>query len=401
MKPTPAIALGGHGWEPALAPPSEGADARLQVAEHRGAVPAFIRLAWADLAGQAAEPNCFAEPWFVEAGLRHLASGADIRMLVVSSGSGELIGVMPAVVSGSYGRMRVRHVENWRHHHDFLGTPLVRRGRERAFWTALLHHLDHADWAIGFLHIDGLVENGPLHGGLLEAARALGRGVPTVHRVERAALESGLTPEAYYEGNVRKKKRKELKRLRNRLEEIGQVACTCWQVGEPVEPLAEAFLQLERSGWKGAAGSALGCAPATEGFFRDVVRGAAAAGRLEMLKLTLDEAPIAMMVNFIAPPGSFSFKIAHDERYARFSPGVLIELENLRILERPDVAWMDSCASEKHAMIDSLWGERRSIVRVTVPLSGLRRRATFTACHTLERLSAARRGLRAKLEHRA
>jgi CelD/BcsL family acetyltransferase involved in cellulose biosynthesis len=397
MKPIPAIALGGHAWEPALAPRDEGADTRLHVAEHKGALPTFIRLAWADLAGQAAEPNCFAEPWFVEAGLRHLAPGADIRMLVITGTEGELIGVLPAVISDSYGRMRIAHVENWRHHHDFLGTPLVRRGRERAFWRALLHHMDEADWASGFFHVDGLVEQGPLHSGLLEAAKALGRKAPTVHRVERAALESRLTPDAYYEGNVRKKKRKELKRLRNRLEELGDVGFACWQQGESVEPWCEEFLALERSGWKGAAGSALGCAPATADFFRDVLNGAATAGRLEMLKLTLNEAPIAMMINFIAPPGSFSFKIAHDERYARFSPGVLIELENLRILERPDVAWMDSCASEKHAMIDSLWGERRSIIRVTVPLTGLRRRAIFTTCHALERLSAARRGLQARM----
>jgi hypothetical protein len=52
-------------------------------------------------------------------------------------------------------------------------------------------------------------------------------------------------------------------------------------------------------------------------------------------------------------------------------------------------------------MINSLWGERRTIVRVTVPLSGPRRRAEFQFCRLLENASAAvraRRGTTGKYE---
>ena len=38
-----------------------------------------------------------------------------------------------------------------------------------------------------------------------------------------------------------------------------------------------------------------------------------------------------------------------------------------------------------HPMIDSLWGERRTLVRISVPLAGLHRRATYAACRSLER----------------
>ena len=95
--------------------------------------------------------------------------------------------------------------------------------------------------------------------------------------------------------------------------------------------------------------------------------------------------------SWISTPGSFSFKTVFDEDYARFSPGVLIQLENLKILDDPRIAWMDSCAAEDHPMIDSLWTERRAIVRVSVPLKGLRRRAIYALCTTLERASAALR----------
>jgi hypothetical protein len=101
-----------------------------------------------------------------------------------------------------------------------------------------------------------------------------------------------------------------------------------------------------------------------------------------------------MLVNFLAPPGSFSFKIAFDEDYARFSPGVLIQIENLRILARPDIGWMDSCAVADHSMINSLWGERRRMVRATVPLAGAVRGLTFRISRAAENASAALRRLK-------
>ena len=178
-------------------------------------------------------------------------------------------------------------------------------------------------------------------------------------------------------------------RLFNRLGELGTVATRRLGPGDDLTPWCDAFLALERSGWKGAVGSALGSSDGSEHFFRDAVAGARAAGRLEMLRLDVGERPIAMLVNFLSPPGAFSFKIAFDEAYARFSPGVLIEIENLAVLGRGDIAWMDSCAVEDHPMINSLWGERRTIVRVTTPFRRVRSRALFALCRTAERASAA------------
>ena len=91
-----------------------------------------------------------------------------------------------------------------------------------------------------------------------------------------------------------------------------------------------------------------------------------------------------MLVNFLAAPGSFSFKTCFDEAFARFSPGVLVQVENLAILDRRGTSWMDSCAVEDHPMIDSLWSGRRRVVRVTVRLKGARRAFVYAACRFLE-----------------
>ena len=74
-----------------------------------------------------------------------------------------------------------------------------------------------------------------------------------------------------------------------------------------------------------------------------------------------------------------AIKTAFDERFARFSPGVLLQRENLAILERPDIAWTDSCAAADHPMIDHIWRERRAIARLSIAIGGPLRRMLF-AC---------------------
>jgi len=339
---------------------------------------------WAALADQAAEPNAFAEHWFVAASLRNMADGRDIRLLEARRG-GRLIGILLVEIGRGYARLPVRFVGNWRHDQMFLGTPLVAAGEEEAFWTATIAALGDAGWAANFLHLRGLAEGGAVHRGLAGAA--------IVHREVRAFLASDLDPSAYYEQAVRPKKRKEIRRLRKRLAELGPVAVRTLDDGAALDSWCDSYLALEKAGWKGREGSALACRPETELFFREALAAAWAAGRLQFLRLDLGPRPIAMLVNFLCPPGSFSFKTVFDEDYARFSPGVLIQLENLDILARPDIAWMDSCAVEHHPMIDGLWTERRSIVRLTVPLKGAHRHAVFTLCRALERGSATFRKL--------
>jgi CelD/BcsL family acetyltransferase involved in cellulose biosynthesis len=339
--------------------------------------------AWDDLAAHASEPNIFLERWFMEASLKHLPHPDGLRIAFVSDG-GQLIGVAAFFMARRYGRMILRHVQSWSHYHSFLGAPLVRKDREADFWTALITAIDGEDWADGLIHFNGLVEHDRVHAGLVAAMRKLGRSCDIVHRSERALLKHGLDAQSYYETHMRKKKRKEIGRLRARLAELGNVRFNIAKDEAGIAQHAAQFLSLEEAGWKGKAGSALASSPDTEAFFLDLIAGGSAANRVEMLRLCLDEKPIAMMVNFLALPGSFSYKIAFDEDYARFSPGVLIQLENLSVLERQGFEWMDSCAVENHPMINSLWAERCSIIRVSIPLSGLKRGMVFRFCRTAE-----------------
>ena len=173
---------------------------------------------WDAVAARPSEANAFAERWFVEASARHLNVPADARMLVVRA-EDQLIGMLPLIVTPKYGRMPVRHVENWLHYNCFFGAPLVRRSFEPYFWHRALAMLDADPQSPAFLHVVGLDGQGPLAAALLKARN----GAAVVHRSTRALLQSDLSPTCYYETTVRKKKRKEIGRLQHRLAEMGSV----------------------------------------------------------------------------------------------------------------------------------------------------------------------------------
>ncbi len=334
--------------------------------------------AWNDLAAHVSEPNIFGESWFLRPALEQFDISGQVKIFTLWDGE-QLCGLMPLSTHQRYGRWPLPHVQNWLHHNAFLGTPLVRTGYADDFWRELFAALDTNPGQSLFLHMNGITTGGEIANSLENLCAKQRRNCGLVHQTERAILENGVTPQAYYEQAVRPKKRKELRRQKNRLAEEGGLtfARDTSEVG--LAEWIDEFLNLENRGWKGRNGSALASFESTRALFTEVVTGAATLGKLERLDLRLDGKPMAMLVNFISAPGCFSFKTAFDEDYARFSPGVLLQIENLALLENPDILWCDSCAAQGHPMIDSIWTGRRSIGRYSIAIGGLGRRSVFAA----------------------
>lgn len=328
---------------------------------------------WDTLAEAAAEPNPFGERWFVQPGLEAFAAD-DRPMLASLTFGGRLVGILPLVRRSAYEGYPLPHIGNWRHPNAFVGTPLVAFGFEHALWRSLLSWADAHARAALFLHLEMLPTEGPVFAALRDVCRIEGRPAAVVHRHERAVLRSNLSPCAYFEVSMSGKKRKELRRQHARLSDLGAVAFEHREDAAGLSGWCDDFLALEASGWKGAHGSALACDAQAARFFRTALSGAAGQGRLERLALTLDGRPVAMLANLLAPPGAFSFKTAYDESLARFSPGVLLQRENLSLLAREDIAWADSCAAPDHPMIERIWREKREIVRVSIAIGGRPRR---------------------------
>src|SRR5690606_25595592 len=344
---------------------------------------------WDSLAQCASEPNPFHESWYLLPALRAFDPGGTAKLLCLEA-NGFLAGLLPVVHSANYYDHPIPHLANWRHANAFLGAPLVARGFEHAFWRELFAWCDARPGGPLFLHLAQLGEEGPLHEALVEVLADDHRQDAVVRREVRAALESDLAPEAYFEESLSGKKRKELRRQHRRLAEEGALTVHRTAGAENLDVWIEEFLALERAGWKGEAGSALACEARTAGLFRDALAGAAERGRVERLAIRLDGRPLAMLATFLSPPGAFGFKTAFDETYARFSPGVLLQRENLALLSHPGIAWTDSCAAQDTPMIDHIRRQRRTDACRTLAIGGKARRLLFRALAARETRSTSK-----------
>lgn len=342
---------------------------------------ASIEPEWALLAADAAEPNPFYAPSLL---IPALAAFADrtVRVAIVRDERGRLIALAPVCPMRGYSRLPVSYLATWMHAHCFFAAPLIRRGREKAALAALFDLVEREG---AFLRLRHLAADGPIAAAVRETSRETGRRSSSSARHSRAFLKAGYRTDAELEGALRGKKRKELRRLRARLEESGAVAFETLTARGQLGGWTEDFLALESAGWKGGAQTALGSFRKGKAFFKAAIRRAFDAGLLDFHRLTHDGRPIAMIVNFAAGGAGYSFKIAYDETYARYSPGVMLEIDMMRALEkRPGLRFVDSCAAPGHRMIEPLWRGRRVIEALNVSGKGRVQKLLFDILMQLE-----------------
>ena len=358
-----------------------GACVRL-LTPHQSAAAQFATQ-WARLSNAACEPNPFFEPWFLQPSLSQFAQDDQCQLLCVFSGD-DLIGLLPIERSGDYYGHPLPHLRTWLHPNAFCGAPMIAHGFELLFWETLLSWCDRHPARALFLHLPLMPANGPAHAALNTVLAQSERKSALVAASMRAMLASDLSPDAYLEQAMSTKKRKELRRQRKRLADLGELVVERPSGSDRLEAWIADYLALEAAGWKGAAGSALANANETNRFFASALTGAAHAGRLERLSLLLNSRPIAMLANFVTPPGAFSFKTTFDQEFARYSPGLLLQVENLELLARSDVQWADSCAVQGHSMIERIWREKRRIISSNIAIGGAARRLIFAGLSAYE-----------------
>lgn len=348
--------------------------------------------AWSDLADGAVEPNAFYAPALLLPALAAFAAEKP-DVAVVHDGAGRLVGLVPVAPLRGYSRLPVRYLATWMHAHCFFAAPLVRRGFEQAFFESLFALVERRGAFLRLRHLDA---DGPLFAAAVAAAAGQKRLCAPSARYERAMLRSPFATEDYLKATLNGKRRKEMRRLRARLEEEGPVRFERYSGGD-LNQWTEEFLDLEASGWKGRNRTALLQDDASARFFREAAAQADAAGELQFFRLMSGARVIASAVNFQSGAVSYAFKIAYNEDYARYSPGVMIEIEIMRALEgAPSLAFIDSCAQAEHPMIDRLWRERRAISALNISRRDRPSKALFRLLMALERASAAARRAAAK-----
>jgi CelD/BcsL family acetyltransferase involved in cellulose biosynthesis len=297
-------------------------------------------------------PNPFLEPRFVLAAARGLGV-TDVGLLVVRN-RGDWLAALPVRRVLAWRAVLGRCLASWVHLYCFLGTPLVAESDPEAALTLLLRRglRDCACIALDLVDADG-----PLAAPLSAALAAESRTV-VLERFERATLRRRPTCD-YLEQTISSRHRKELRRtFRKMVREVGDLTV----VDRSDDPSAyEQFMQIEATGWKGRRGTGLGCRAGHAAFFREMCGEFAANGKLELLSLQTGDRTLAMKCNLLADGVTFCFKIGYDDGFARFSPGIHLELANIEHFHAGTSSWSDSCAAPSNAMINRLWPGRRAL----------------------------------------
>jgi CelD/BcsL family acetyltransferase involved in cellulose biosynthesis len=315
-----------------------------------------IAPAWENMAAAAIEPNPFYEPWMLLPALELFGAPSGFRLITVWNGD-RLDAVLPMERTSGFKGLPLPALESWRHRHCLLCTPLVRAEGATETLVALIESLRDVS-VVGLKYI-------PSEGSFRRALTATGIRCLAVDSYQRPVLRRANDGEAYINDFLSRKERQELRRRERRLQEQGRLNFIALGPDEDLDRWIDEFLRLEASGWKGKEGSAMICSEANRRFLTETFTAAYRRGRLEMVGIDLDGKPLGRCTGFIAGEGSFAFKPAYDEAFARFSPGIIAEVARIRNLhELPGVRWMDSFTDADNSVMSRLWKDRLTIQSV-------------------------------------
>jgi hypothetical protein len=164
-----------------------------------------------------------------------------------------LIGFFPArIESFRYGLP----LSGWTHAYAPLGTPLVDRTAAEEVISAWLDLIAGHTRLPKLVLLPYLPADGPLADVLRRALARRAGGMAWFGKHARACLAPPGERASYLRHAMHGKKRKELRRQRKRLAEMGRLVCAPDTTPSNISVGLGDFLELEAAGWKGRAGTA-------------------------------------------------------------------------------------------------------------------------------------------------
>jgi CelD/BcsL family acetyltransferase involved in cellulose biosynthesis len=317
---------------------------------------------WRELAERALEPNIFYEPAFALAAAPVFGSDAGAHLVWSGTSPRQLLGLFPARVEKRRYGLNLPILVGWTHPFAPLGVPLVEREAAEPIIAAWLAHLA-ADAALpGTLLLPFLTEQGPFGTTLDALVRRAQMPIADFDRHHRALFAPAGERTRYLERAIGRHRLKEIRRQWRRLSETGAVLFTSASKRAAVAAAVEDFLVLEAGGWKGRAGTAAAQHDELCHFMRTAMPALADDGKVAIDRILVDGRTIAATIMLRSGRCAWFWKIAYDEKFARFSPGVMLSavLTN-ELVEDTTLVQTDSCATANHPMIDHLWRERLAL----------------------------------------
>jgi CelD/BcsL family acetyltransferase involved in cellulose biosynthesis len=357
---------------------------------------AEFRDEWRDLAGRALEPNVFYDPAFALSAAPVFGAGAGAVLVWSRTTPTRLIGLFPARIARRYGMMTA--LTGWTHPYAPFGVPLVDRDEADAAVTAFLDHIEANPKFPRLVMLPLIARDGPFAAMLTRVLLRHGGALAHFGEHARAMLAPTAGRLRYLDHAVGGKKHKELRRQRRRLLEKGLLKVVSASTADDIPRGLSDYLALEAAGWKGRTGSAARQSTNICAFIQAAVEALAANGQARIDRLMQNGHPLAATITLRSGDCAWFWKIAYDEDFAKFSPGVQMSLDLTELLlAEPDIARADSCATADHPMIDHIWRERLVLADLLIAPSAAAQGQFAVALHleTLRRaFIAAAKGVR-------
>ncbi len=350
------------GMHPCL-PKAAGSDGLCVMLLPADRLTAADRHGWATLSRHAAPGNIFAADWLMATALTTAARQP--RLAVVADAAGTWLGALPLFSGMLSPRTPIPVLRSWHCPAGGIGTPLLRAGAERAFWGALLAHLDrHPGLAAGLI-VDALPLDDPATLALASLCAEQQRALHTTGGVTRSARVAGNPGDPRAIAVLEKRFGALEQRLVAR---HGAVRLVLHQRASDCEPWLAAFLALERArpGPQRPAPEAL----------RAAIRKAHRRGAVRLASLTAGETIVAMSGWLVADKRGYGLATAYDTRFAGFAPHRLLMRRVVELAALEGLSRFDSCAVSDPGS-EALWPDRRQFAGFGVSLGGRGRRALF------------------------
>ncbi|MCC9599810.1 GNAT family N-acetyltransferase [Stieleria sp. JC731] len=344
---------------------------------------------WEALVERCIWTNPCYEPEFLLSLLRTIDIGS-VRVLVAERGN-ELVGLMPIVSTRLYG-LPIRAAEAWRPDEAFDSTPLLDSQFADETLQAFFASLRQAGYRLLSLNTASAEE--PFEVAMANAITKQSLAAFRRDQFQRAALRPQGDIDDYLRRVLSKNRRKKINRALKNLESLGKVRFETAQTRRQSREWMEIFLDLEASGWKGNASTAFASEDDTLGFFVDVVGELIDSEKLQLTRLSVDGAPIAMLVDIRTQDHIACYKTAFDERYAEHSPGMLLEWHNVQRMFSQGISLCDSCGDPDNELLNTLYEDRLAFQHLVVSLHPWTNPVPRTVLPALQKLAQTVKRLR-------
>lgn len=127
-----------------------------------------------------------------------------------------------------------------------------------------------------------------------------------------------------FEAAMNAKERRDLRRRRRRLEELGAVSVEHVTDAVRLDHHLDEAYSVEGSDWKDRRGSAIRANETTTGFYTEVAQWAAREGYLRLTFLRLDGEPLAVSLALWADGVHYGLKMGYNVAFAKYVPGLLL-----------------------------------------------------------------------------